>query len=674
MADPQVTSDELEHERGRRRAAETEAELLKAQLEHARAELKRCQDEVRYQLADALVRAARPSLDTLKLPVRLVQLLAKGLRRRRARCQAAMRDEAGPGAAVPTYPQRPTFRPHPLVTQPFGRAPPELRRCPELRIALVADEFSWWAWQFEADVYTFTPASWQAALEEQPPHLLLVDSAWRGPGESWRNQVRDLGVPVAGAAPRVLPAVVAWCRRRGVPTVFYNKEDPSNFEVFLETAKLFDFVFTSDANRLEAYRRRLGHDRVFALPFAAQPRLHNPVLSAERIGNVCFAGTWYAHRHLGRHDAGDAILRPALDFGLHILDRMSGSADPDYQWPEAYGPALRGGVPYAEMLDAYKRYKVFLNVNSVANSPTMFSRRVFELLACGTPVVGSYSEGIAELLGADLVLMSQDEATTRRHLERLLGDDDYRERLALRGQRTVFAEHTYAHRLETLLRVIGMDVPPLTLPGIAFLAPVSAADGLPAVADNYRRQAYDRKSLVVCAESAAVAAKADAVLGAEPGVTVVRDEGGAWGRLAHAAVRRCESDYVAVMRPGDYYGPHYLTDYAHATLYVHDAAIGKAAYYAVGEGEAVKTTDADQAYRYVAAVSPWTLCLPRKRAAELADKLAEVRTAAEWWPSAVAACGRVYAADRFNYVWTGARLAPAVCSAGTPAAFSAAVV
>ena len=32
------------------------------------------------------------------------------------------------------------------------------------------------------------------------------------------------------------------------------------------------------------------------------------------------------------------------------------------------------------MIDAYKARRVFLNVNSVTDSPTMFSRRVFDCL------------------------------------------------------------------------------------------------------------------------------------------------------------------------------------------------------------------------------------------------------------------------------------------------------
>ena len=112
--------------------------------------------------------------------------------------------------------------------------------------------------------------------------------------------------------------------------------------------------FTSDANCIPDYRKHVGHDRVYALPFAAQPRVRNPVMTGTRTGSVCFAGTWYAHRHFARHDDAESILRPALDYDLHIFDRMANSENPNYRWPDIYLSAVRGALPYSQMLAAYK--------------------------------------------------------------------------------------------------------------------------------------------------------------------------------------------------------------------------------------------------------------------------------------------------------------------------------
>ena len=48
------------------------------------------------------------------------------------------------------------------------------------------------------------------------------------------------------------------------------------------------------------------------------------------------------------------------------------------------------------MVEAYKNYDIFLNVNSVQNSKFMFARRVFELLASRTMVISGPSLGVSE--------------------------------------------------------------------------------------------------------------------------------------------------------------------------------------------------------------------------------------------------------------------------------------
>ena len=716
-------------ERRRRQQVEAQIERLRNQVEYYKAELDLRLKEVRYRLGDAFVRAARPSLDTLKLPFRFVHLFFVGLgrvrqRRREARqrraattpqAAAALSTAAAPAPPAPATraasaatggkgataaagappapatcaasaataavaPGRQTGQlcgpPAcseaenrsgldliPALAEPYSATPPELLRRRDLCVATVADEFSWRAWQYEAELYTFTPQTWREALEARRPDLLLVESAWSGLRDSWYFQIRDLGQRGDVIKYYALPDIIAWCRARGVPTVFYNKEDPPNFDVFIEAAKQFDCVFTSDANCIPDYRKYVGHERVFALPFAAQPRIHNPVMTGTRSGAVCFAGTWYNHRHLARHEDAHKVLRPALDFDLHIFDRMAGSGNPNYRWPDEYLPALRGALPYAQMLAAYKRYKVFLNINSVKNSPTMFARRVFELLACGTPVISSYSEGIEQLLGSDVVLISDDEQTTRQLLERLLGDDEYRERLSLRGQRKVFGQHTYTHRLQRVLEAVGITRPAPGLPAMTLIAAATDRAGLVAALETYRQQTYANKRLLVCA-TPQVAGSADGVIGATAGVRLVRWEGSAWGRLLPDVLRDCEDGYVVALNPADCYGPEYLTDYANATLYVTEPALGKATYYQARAAAAPQVVKRGNEYRAVSSVHPWTLCLPRARAIEIARRLCGAQSPHEWWNRAMRSLDRIYSADRFNYVQRSGVTAQASQAAG----------
>lgn len=699
-------------EKQRRRHTEDRVERLREQVEYYKTEATLRHQEVRYRLGDAFVRAAKPSVDTIKLPFRLTNLFLEGLVRRRQRRreeQERRRKELSKPLRKPVAPATPAAAatPAPAVSksraappagqtapgeqlapafsaagagpsesgngklatldapatpgfvsldsiatlsQPFSCAPPELRRRNDLRVAVVTDEFSWRAWQYEADVYTFTPGNWRQVLEERKPHLLFVESTWSGIDNSWYFQLRDLGQRGEVIKHYAIPDIVAWCRQHDVPTVFYNKEDPPNFDVFIEAAKQFDHVFTSDANCIPDYRKHVGHDRVYALPFAAQPRIHNPIMTGTRTGTVCFAGTWYAHRHFARHEDADKILRPGLDFDLHIFDRMANSGNPNFRWPDIYLSAVRGALPYSQMLAAYKRYRVFLNVNSVTNSPTMFSRRVFELLACGTPVISSYSAGIEELLGADVVLMSDDEERTRELLERLLNDDEYWEELVLRGQRKVFSEHTYAHRLNTVLEAVGLGNGCDARPFVTCVAPVETVADVLAAWQMFQRQRYERKQLLLCTQDTVVAERAAQVAGRDAGVQVVHLGETTWGHTIRQAIEACPDGHLAMINPRDYYGPHYLTDYAHATYYLAEPVIGKARYFSANGDGTPSLAGKAMEYRYVASAYPWTLCLSKSRAQERATQLQGARTPWEWCNRAMRATARIYSPDRFNYV------------------------
>ncbi|MFC7560624.1 DUF3880 domain-containing protein [Paenibacillus farraposensis] len=161
-------------------------------------------------------------------------------------------------------------------------------------------------------------STWRRQIQYFKPNLLLVESAWQGLDRSWRRQLYDIG----GKRDVVIREIIRFCRKNGIPTVFWNKEDSPNYKHFISTAKLFDYVFTTDANCIKRYRRDLGHDRIDVLPFAAQPVLHNPVdTSYHSKENVAFAGTWYRTKYPHRPKDMSLILGPARSLNLHIFDR-----------------------------------------------------------------------------------------------------------------------------------------------------------------------------------------------------------------------------------------------------------------------------------------------------------------------------------------------------------------
>jgi spore maturation protein CgeB len=350
---------------------------------------------------------------------------------------------------------RKEFREFITTVTPRSKRTTEPIQLSELKIGAILDPFSYACFEPECTLISFTPDNWADVLEQHAIDFLLVESAWEGNEGAWAYRIEHLSFP----PDEQLNLLLEYCRVKCIPTVFWNKEDPSSFDRFIKTAAKFDFIFTTDDNCVEKYELYCKHDCVDPLPFAAQPKIHHPDPNTVHNGKVCFAGTYYADTFDRRKRDMDMLLKGASGFDLDIFDRKFGYEGEDkekYLFPEEYQPFIRGSLTYDEMLKAYTEYAVFLNVNSVYESPTMFARRVFELLACGTPVISTESAGITKLLG-DAVIQVKSSEEVHAALERILGDEEYRSALSEKGKRVVLQQHTYGHRLAEICDAI--DIP-----------------------------------------------------------------------------------------------------------------------------------------------------------------------------------------------------------------------
>ncbi|MBI4729062.1 MAG: glycosyltransferase [Acidobacteria bacterium] len=478
------------------------------------------------------------------------------------------------------------------------------RRPGDLWVAAILDEMSRACFAPECNLITFRPDSWRAVLEERRPHLLLVESAWEGGGGSWQYQVGTYSYGGSVGLPS-LSALVRWCRAEGIPTVFWNKEDPIHFDRFKEAAALFDIVFTSDSNSIPRYERIARARSARALPFAAQPRIHNPIGPVEaRRDEPVFAGTYYRNRHPERRAQLEGILDAARPYGLVIYDRMGGREDDSFGFPDRFKPHIAGHLPYGEVVEAYKRHKVFLNANSVTDSPTMFSRRVFELLACGTAVVSTPSRGIREMFG-DLVAVVETEAEARGAIERLLHDEPYRRAVTSAGVRLVLAEHTYRERLAAIAGAAGFAVDPRADEAVAVLAVLDDPEGALRLAEQVASQTRAPAEIVVGAAGGALSDRLIEELRGRFGGTsfrVIEQEG------ASAAPRRrrelaalAASPWVAPLDPGERYEATYLQDLAACTRFADAEVVGKASFLA---GEPAVAVFPELENRYTTGVHP----------------------------------------------------------------------
>lgn len=421
----------------------------------------------------------------------------------------------------------------------------------------IMDEFTQGCFAEDLNLIQPRTDNWYVLSEKYKPELIFIESAWRGNSGNWQYRVGKY----SNKPGNEIAEVTQYAKAQRIPTMFWNKEDPVHHEKFMDTAKLVDYIFTTDANKIDSYKSKTGNKNVFALPFAAQPALHKPAPLANRIAKSCFAGSWYGNRHAERGEAMYWLLKIANKYGLDIFDRNYGSGN--FPFPDEFSDSIKGSLPYKELCAEYARYRVFLNVNSVTNSPTMFSRRVFELLASGTPVVSTYAKGIEELFSKDIVWLVNSEAEANEAIHTLMTDDVEWRRRSLAGIREVFTKHTYAHRLNEIFTIVGSETRLETEPTVVLIAKANSTNELNMINQFSSEQQYKQHKLIVEVPEGLVNTQNQ-----QNCIEVVTKE-----ELTQRLYQVEKDTLLGQIDLKENYGSHYLTDLVAATLYEPEALV-----------------------------------------------------------------------------------------------------
>lgn len=417
----------------------------------------------------------------------------------------------------------------------------KLHSLKDLKMAAIMDRFTLDSYRPECQLLEVTPNNWKVEMDEFQPHLLFVESAWEGKDKLWYKKVSTVSEEYC--------ELVKYCRTKGIPVVFWNKEDPVWTDVFMEAAGWADYIFTTDVDCVKRYKTELGNDNVFLLHFAAQPEIHNPIEKYDRKDKFCFAGAYY-HRYPERTKVFDEFSEVFRETkGFDIYDRNFGNSRPEHAFPEQYNDIILGKLDPSEIDIAYKGYNYGINMNSVNQSQTMFARRVFEMMASNTITVGNYAKGLRTLFG-DLTICTNSAKTLSNYLEKYCADDVSYRKYRLLGLRMALSYHLYEDRLNYIIeKVCGVTLK-RKLPLVKVYSIVENETEKTYVEKMFNKQSYNRKELIILD-------KAD----------------------DNRVIEAQENAFITYFNPQDYYGENYLLDMILTLRYLESDVIGKKAFY-----------------------------------------------------------------------------------------------
>ncbi|MBE0444157.1 glycosyltransferase [Psychrobacter sp. FME5] len=275
----------------------------------------------------------------------------------------------------------------------------------QLIVALISDDLTSQSLSMMNSVKLFEKRLQFQLRRREKPDIILVESAWRGHKDKWRYKIANYpGYPERNNIE--LRKLLELADKYNIPAVFWNKEDGAHFNRFINSASLFKYILTVDENCVKRYQTILGDSvKVGVLPFAVQPKFHHPTSLPPRYNESLFVGSYSHHIHNARQQWQDMAFTATSPYGLTIVDRNSDRKSDVYRYPNLSNMTIKSAVPYDRTGELFRQYSHCLNVNTVTDSPSMFSRRLIEIMACGRLAVTNPSlavstrfEGMCEVI------------------------------------------------------------------------------------------------------------------------------------------------------------------------------------------------------------------------------------------------------------------------------------
>lgn len=343
----------------------------------------------------------------------------------------------------------------------FNRLKPLLDEIPEsngsryydkigANIGIIADEFLYNSYNGIANFHYIERDNYKKHSGKLD--VLLVVTTWKGLNMEWKG----LGNPNIRRHRDALYKILDFYRKQGTKIMFYSKEDPVNYHIFIDIAKHCDHIFTTAVEKLEDYKRDCQNENVHLLEFGVNPLYHNPigVKKHKKRGEVLFTGSWYEkypHRQKDTRTLFDGVIEGNKE--LKIIDRNYDLKLVQYFFPKEYLKYVSPAIEHTYLQKFHKLFDWAINLNSIQESNTMFANRVYELQALGNILLSNYSVGVNNKFPG--VFLVQDQKEIPQIFNAYTDEEVFKHQV--NGVRRVMSTETTFSRIEGLLQHVGVE-------------------------------------------------------------------------------------------------------------------------------------------------------------------------------------------------------------------------
>jgi hypothetical protein len=431
-----------------------------------------------------------------------------------------------------------------------------LRKKPNssLRLACVVEDRLYHGLRFEGEVMLLTPHNWKQVLKYGKPDFLLMESIWTTATGHWH-----MGQCPASPEREALLQIIALARKQSIPTVYWITKGHEYHEHYKDFARHFDHVFCADSMETELLRAE-GIKAEVLLP-CVQPALYNPFRIYDHYDafslNMLFDG-W---ADLDRLTDKLSVLQEVKKYGLSIIESRYQIFRRRMDVLPEYKDCILGCVTPQSRILALKYARAYLTFDQTLSTRTTQQWMTSEAAACRLPVIhhGTFTDGD---MRKGMVNECPQETEFLMEFLRFQEDDLYRQRIAHLEWRNAYQHHTFAHRVQTICKRIGINHDWEEFPKASMITPTFRKDMLPRCLETFERQTYSNKELIVVFNGNPLP------LPKELGVVELRDDiqiiNVPGDLFAGACLNRghlhAQGEYCFRIDDDDYYGPNYILD------------------------------------------------------------------------------------------------------------------
>jgi spore maturation protein CgeB len=244
---------------------------------------------------------------------------------------------------------------------------------------------------------------------------------------------------------------------------------------------VYDLILTSLPHYVAMFRAWGVNAEL--LPFAFESTVLDRIGAQPRQYGVVFAGTYAA---TGQHAPGTALLEHVVPqvfaecwgTGVESLARMS-----------PIRRAYRGEAWGLDMYRVYARSRVVLNRHAPIAYRYAANMRMYEATGMGAMLLTDAKDNLNDLFNVGTEVVAYGDAEECATLARYyLEHEDERETIACAGQARTLRDHTYIHRMETVLQLVRREAGQHSVAGRpAHDAQVEGTGVVPLESGAYRR-------------------------------------------------------------------------------------------------------------------------------------------------------------------------------------------